>query len=146
MLGELGDDDDELPDGDGEIIAPDGDILAGAGVVAGDVDGDVVGEVDGDVAGEVAGDVAGEIVGDEVGVWLTGDVAGDTDGEVAGEVAGVEGGGGLMAKTTVINFCDPFWQSFLFPLIKKNGPEWSNLKIEFPSSIFIIGLFVLHLS
>lgn len=104
---------------------PTGGCAVGDGASEG---GLVIGEED-DAGGFVWGDGAM----DDLGGWETGEVAG------AGDDLGL-----LTAMTTTMSFC-PFLQLSFSPLMKKKGPECSNLKTESPSSIFLIGFFVLQL-
>jgi hypothetical protein len=79
----------------------------------------------------------------DAGVSAAGD--GDADGSGTGEVEGREEWRVLFrtANTTTMSFW-PFWQFLPLPLMKKNGPERPNVKIEWPSAKVCIGLVVLH--
>jgi hypothetical protein len=46
-------------------------------------------------------------------------------------------------KTITINF-SPFLQFSTFPLMKKKGPDLSNVKVESPPSNFWIEFHMLH--
>lgn len=99
---------------------------------------------------EWAGDGAGEFspMGDVVGAVLPAALGeGALSAEWDGAGATVVGDGGdrwwFGDKTTMTNF-SPFWQFSTIPLMKKKGPDLSNLKVEFPSSNLRIGFLVLH--
>ncbi|URE39560.1 hypothetical protein MUK42_13315 [Musa troglodytarum] len=90
--------------------------------------------------------------GGGAGPWDAGAGEGDEAGglEVGGGDGGRDGGdemGGqfLTAMTTTTSFC-PCWQFPGAPLMKKNGPDRSNLNTESPPSSFWIGLLTSHAS
>ena len=88
------------------------------------------------------------LFGDSTGGLILG--TGDGGGETGG-VAGTDEGDGeegcwglcLTAMTRTISFC-PLLQLSALPLMKKKGPERSNVKIESPSVKDRIGFLVLQ--
>lgn len=88
------------------------------------------------------GEAAGVVVGDGGGVETGGGVAGSTD-EGDGEGGYCGWGLCLTAITTTMSFC-PLLQLSALPVMKKKGPERSNVKTESPSVKDWIGLLVLH--